>query len=202
MSRLARGLHVIRPQAVCVDDTFRDGERILDLGGGGEGVIGQLRGRQVTAVDIRQEELDEAPAGPVKVVADARDLPFPDDSFDAATAFYFLMYVPASERAAVFREAQRVLRPGGRLRIWDVAIPNRGPRSPKTLVVPVRAELPDRTIRTLYGVRWEGHEMSCGAITGLAEEVGFTVAEAEQAGASFVLTLARPASLTGPGNRS
>lgn|GEM_PF-1587750 len=66
VSRFAKGLHVIGPQTVRVEDVFGDDERILDLGGGGEGVIGQLRGRQVTAVDIRQEELDEAPAGPTK----------------------------------------------------------------------------------------------------------------------------------------
>ena len=35
--------------------------RILDLGGGGEGVVGRRWGRQVTAIDNRQEELDEAP---------------------------------------------------------------------------------------------------------------------------------------------
>lgn len=36
-----------------------DGE-ILDVGGGGEGTIGRLYGSQVTAIDNRQEELDEA----------------------------------------------------------------------------------------------------------------------------------------------
>ena len=35
---------------------------ILDIGGGGEGVIGRLYGRQVVAIDNRQEELDEARA--------------------------------------------------------------------------------------------------------------------------------------------
>jgi ubiquinone/menaquinone biosynthesis C-methylase UbiE len=194
MSRFERELHVIRPQTVRVADVFRDEERILDLGGGGEGVIGQLRGRQVTAVDIRQEELDEAPPGPIKIVADARDLPFPDGSFDAATAFYFLMYVPTSERAAVLREAHRVVRPGGTLRIWDVIIPPRGLRDRETFVVPVQAKLPDRAIRTLYGVRWDGHEMSPSAITRLAEEAGFAVADARQTRASFALTLPRPAS--------
>lgn len=34
---------------------------ILDIGGGGEGVIGQLYGQQVVAIDKLQEELDEAP---------------------------------------------------------------------------------------------------------------------------------------------
>ena len=191
-SRFARGLHVIEPQRVRIEDTFGDDECILDLGGGGEGVIGRLRGSQVVAVDIRKEELDEAPSGPIKVVADARDLPFPDGSFDVATAFYFLMYVPASDRAAVLREAHRVLRPGGTLRVWDATIPASGPQARKTFAVPVQAELPERTIRTLYGVRWEGHEMSANAIAQAAKEAGFALARAEQAGASFFLTLVRP----------
>ena len=190
-SRFTKRLHVAEPQRVRVEDVFEDDDRILDLGGGGEGVIGQLRGPQVVAVDIRKEELDGAPSGPIKVVADARDLPFPEGSFDAATAFYFLMYVPATDRAAVLREAHRVLRPGGTFRIWDAAIPASGSRARKTFVVPVRAELPERTIRTLYGVRWGGHEMSTDAIAQAAKEAGFTLARAEQAGASFFLTLVR-----------
>lgn len=35
---------------------------ILDVGGGGEGVIGRIYGPRVVAIDNRQEELDEAPA--------------------------------------------------------------------------------------------------------------------------------------------
>ena len=34
---------------------------ILDIGGGGEGIIGRLYGSRVTAIDNREEELDEAP---------------------------------------------------------------------------------------------------------------------------------------------
>ena len=34
---------------------------ILDVGGGGEGIIGRRYGSAVTVIDNRQEELDEAP---------------------------------------------------------------------------------------------------------------------------------------------
>jgi hypothetical protein len=84
-----------------------------------------------------------------------------------------------------------VLRPGGTLRIWEPTVPTPGPKARKTFVVPVRAELPERTIRTLFGVRWEGHEMSSDTIAQAAQEVGFTLVGAEQAGASFFLTLVR-----------
>ena len=35
--------------------------RILDIGGGGECVMGRLYGARVTAIDHSREELDEAP---------------------------------------------------------------------------------------------------------------------------------------------
>lgn len=49
---------------------------ILDVGGGGEGVIGRLYGQSVTAIDNCREELDEAPCGCRKLVMDA-SRPFP-----------------------------------------------------------------------------------------------------------------------------
>jgi ubiquinone/menaquinone biosynthesis C-methylase UbiE len=184
-------MHVVHQQVVRIEDVFRDEDRILDLGGGGAGVIGQLRRQQVTAVDIRQEELDESPPGPIKVAADARALPFPDGSFDAATAFFFLMYVPPADRGAVLKEAHRVLRPGGTLHVWDAVIPARGERTHRLFVVPVRAELPHQAIKTAYGVPWKGREMSGDSIAQMARDVGFTVAAMAQERETFRLTLTR-----------
>jgi ubiquinone/menaquinone biosynthesis C-methylase UbiE len=189
--KLNRNMHCVAPQTVRVDDAFRDGDLILDLGGGGEGVIGRLRGRQVVAVDIRKAELDETPAGPIKVVGDARNLPFPDASFEAATAFFFLMYVPATDRSAVVREAYRLLVPGGSLRVWDVAIPAPGERAAKTFVVPVCADLPGKTIRTAYGVPWRGRQMSDRSIAELASDAGFAVSLRTTSGCTFHLVLTK-----------
>jgi ubiquinone/menaquinone biosynthesis C-methylase UbiE len=191
VGKLGKRMHVIHQQVVRVEDVFGDKDRILDLGGGGAGVIGQLRGQQVTAVDLRQDELDESPPGPIKVVADARALPFPDGSFDAATAFFFLMYVAPADRGAVLKEAHRVLRPGGTLHVWDVAIPARTERTRRLFVVPVRAVLPHQTIRTAYGVPWKDREMSGDGIAQLARSVGFTVTALAQQGETFHLTLTR-----------
>jgi ubiquinone/menaquinone biosynthesis C-methylase UbiE len=57
---------------------------------------------------------------------DAQDLPFPDNSFDAAVCGYGLMHVPDSEK--VLREMQRVVRPGGRIAVsvWDSKDPLNG----------------------------------------------------------------------------
>jgi ubiquinone/menaquinone biosynthesis C-methylase UbiE len=47
--------------------------------------------------------------------ADAAAIPFPDKSFDVVTCFEVLEHVPPHDRAKVFTEIHRVLRPKGRL---------------------------------------------------------------------------------------
>ena len=92
---------------------------ILDIGGGGEGVIGQLKGRQVVAIDLLKQELDEAPGQPLlKIVMDARELKFTDASFSTATVFFTFMYIAPADHEKVFRELYRVLRPGGTAFVW------------------------------------------------------------------------------------
>lgn len=96
------------------------GCRVIDIGCG-EGHNTRLladRGAQVTAVDIAERFVGHA-AGAERDekrgihygIASAVDLPFADDTFDAATAIMSLMDIP--ETARVIAEAFRVLRPGG-----------------------------------------------------------------------------------------
>ena len=63
----------------------------------------------------------EGVAGRVEVVdADARDLPFEPASFDVVISSLAISNIrDSSGRAQALREAVRVLRPGGRLRIVD-----------------------------------------------------------------------------------
>jgi SAM-dependent methyltransferase len=79
-------------------------------------------GYRVTGVDRSVALLDEArrrAAGarwPKFTQADYRELPFPDESFDAAlNLFTSLGYLGDEEDAKVLAEIGRVLRPGGRL---------------------------------------------------------------------------------------
>ena len=86
-------LYFFHRQEVVLED-FDSPGYILDIGGGGEGVIGLLKGGQVIAIDISKRELEQAPDGPLKIVMDAAELKFLDSSFPVATFFYTLMYIP------------------------------------------------------------------------------------------------------------
>jgi SAM-dependent methyltransferase len=127
---------------------------ILDIGGGGEGVISQLKGRQVVAVDLIKRELEDAPGEPLlKIVMDARDLKFLDGVFPTATVFFTFMYIDPADHAKVLSELHRVLAPGGRLFIWDVVFPKRTDPRQLYVLFPLTVKLPAKEIKTGYGVK-------------------------------------------------
>jgi SAM-dependent methyltransferase len=108
-------VHRFPPQQLILEPVQAEGV-ILDIGGGGEGVIGQLNGLQV--VDIDEREPLDAPPGPLKLVMDARKLTFVPDSFNTANVFFTFMYIKGPDRETVLQQIRRVLKPGGRLLIW------------------------------------------------------------------------------------
>ena len=126
---------------------------ILDIGGGGEGIIGKLNGKQVIAIDTSEKELEETKNEALKVVMDATDLKFLSKSFDVCTSFFSLMYIPNEKHLKVFREAYRVLKDDGKFLLWDVKIPKK--RGDYIIfVVPLKIRLPNEEIETGYGVEW------------------------------------------------
>jgi ubiquinone/menaquinone biosynthesis C-methylase UbiE len=153
--------------------------RLLDIGGGGEGTIGRLEGSNIVAIDSRKSELLEAPDGPLKIVMDARDLQFLDETFDTVTSFFTLMYLQKNARMKVLEEAYRVIKPGGQLLIWDAIIPEHHDKTKELFVVYLQINLPDEAIRTGYGVSLKDRTLNLEAVAGLASETGFSLVEQE-----------------------
>lgn len=180
-------------QEVVVSDFEAEGY-VLDLGGGGEGIIGRLKPDQVVAIDPNDRELVEAAAGPLKVVMDARDLRFLDDTFSAATSFFTLMYIPGPDHAKVFDEVFRVLVPGGSFFIWDASLPLRGDREEDFAVFPLVIKLPSEEVSTGYGTRWPEKVIGLDHYHDAAEASGFEVVAAETSGRLVKLHLRKPES--------
>jgi ubiquinone/menaquinone biosynthesis C-methylase UbiE len=178
-------------QTVTVEDFAAEGF-ILDIGGGGEGVIGQLKGRQVIAIDISKRELVEAPPGPLKIVMDARDLKFLDDMFNTATVFFTFMYIASDDHQKVFEELHRVLRQGGRLLIWDVKFPEMKDKTKNMALFPFKFILPEKEIRTGYGVRRPEKEQGLTHFMELAKETGFQVVSHKEIDRWFFLEVVKP----------
>jgi ubiquinone/menaquinone biosynthesis C-methylase UbiE len=144
---------------------------LLDIGGGGEGIIAQAGGSRVVAVDKLISEIhearDRAPGTPW-MVADATRLPFRGNCFDSATAFFSCMYMSGAVKEGVFRETRRVLKHGGEFWIWDARMARKSNVFAIRLQVDVRGT---RTINTTYGVK--AKDQSAASICAQLEEAGF-----------------------------
>ena len=184
-------LYFFEQQEVVVDDWDAPGY-VLDIGGGGEGIIGILKGEKVVAIDVHRAELEEAAAGPLKIIMDARELKFLDDTFDTVTAFFALMYLKsAPDYECVFGEVLRVLKPGGQFLIWDVVVPKQLDDDKDIYVVPLTVKVREQEVGTGYGQPWPSEEHDVPFYVGLAEKSGFGVVEQRVEGQTFFLKLVR-----------
>jgi SAM-dependent methyltransferase len=121
------------------------GDRVLEVGCGPGHLSIRLvreRGLDVTGVDLDPQMIDIARSNassagsgetvaPTFVVGDAADLPFADESFDLVVSTLSMHHW--SDLTAGLAEIGRVLRPGGRVLIWDL----------RAGVVPMHRDIPD-----------------------------------------------------------
>jgi len=113
------------------------GSRLLDVGCGPGEVLNRLAtiapGIDATGLDVDTAMIGRARRkaaragraaddGPRFVVADVAAMPFPDASFDVVVSSYAVHHWP--DRHAGLAEVMRVLKPGGRAIVWDVAPPH------------------------------------------------------------------------------
>jgi SAM-dependent methyltransferase len=111
-------------------------DRVIDIGsglGGPSRYVATTYGCRVSGVDLTPEFVETATALTSRVslidrldfrVGSALSLPFPDASFDCAWSQNVAMNI--ADRPRYYAEMHRVLRPGGRLAIQDVAMGNGG----------------------------------------------------------------------------
>jgi SAM-dependent methyltransferase len=130
-----RGLGATRELAEALG--INAGVSLLDVGcglGGPARFLAATYGCHVTGIDLSQPFIEAARmltercglAGRVTFLqGDALDMPFTDVSFDHAWTQHVAMNV--ADRVGFYRSIHRVLKPGGRLAIYDVALGDGGP---------------------------------------------------------------------------
>ncbi len=119
---------------------LRPGEAVLDLGSGGGidcflaarkvGPEGRVIGLDMTPDMIKLARRNAKKIGATNVefrYGEMEDIPLPDDSVDVIISNCVINLSP--DKSAVFGEAYRVLRPGGRMSVSDIVIHGELPQS-------------------------------------------------------------------------
>lgn len=116
----------------------REGQRVLVVAcGTGRGMIelAQAVGTsgRVDALDLSEAMLDQARAKTAHMgltdrvyfrQGNAKELPYPDESFDVVYNGYMLDLIPLDSFEPILKEMQRVLKPGGKLVLLNMSKPD------------------------------------------------------------------------------
>ncbi|MHA2160706.1 MAG: class I SAM-dependent methyltransferase [Candidatus Thorarchaeota archaeon] len=152
---------------------------ILDIGGGGEGLVSRIEGERVCALDIRMSEVREAQihGAPANwIVGDGQNLGFSSGSFDEVTLWFSLGYMRDWEtKRKVLEEAWRVLKSQGTISIMATKITD----STEQFVFWAHFTFPDGTVsKTGYGVRGN-QKQTLESVIDLLEKLEFKIVSTE-----------------------
>jgi len=164
------------------------GQLILDIGGGGEGIIGKLYGKNVVSIDIRKEELLECENESLKIVMNAGEMTFLENTFDTVTSFYTLMYMTRASQEKAVSEIFRVLKSGGIFEIWDCSIPKYDGTLRDIFATNLLISIPKNApIKTTYGVLMDKFGQDAQSIKKLIISKGFKLLESDSEQGHFNL---------------
>lgn len=147
--------------------------QIIDVGGGGEGLVSRIGGARVCAVDIDMNKIREAQIHGFSsqwILAGAQTLPLKDSSFDTATLWFSLGFIRDwSAKEQVVDEIVRVLKPEGRISILGATIDC----SEDRFVLKAQFSFPDGPISQMsYGMVGRQNQ-TIESVTEVLKQVGF-----------------------------
>ncbi len=152
---------------------------ILDIGGGGEGLVSRIEGSRVIAVDLNISKIRGAmiyEPDSIWITGDGRQLGFNDCTIDVVTLWFSLSYMKDVEtKQTVVDESFRVLKPSGKISILGCHIDCEEER----FVFRAEFALPDEfDSKISYAVN-RGEGQSLDSISRLLERSGFEIIETE-----------------------
>lgn len=178
------GSHARWCREVAVYATGAGGRKVLDLATGtgviAQAVLAQSPGSTVVGADFSESMLEVARAGNKSIewrFADAHELPFADEEFDAVTHGYLMRNV--SDLDQVLNEQFRVLKPGGVVS----ALESSPPAGPLAAVVRLGMRIVIPTLGTVIGRDREAYQYLVDSTLGFLtpaelkrrfEQAGFT----------------------------
>ncbi len=168
-------------------EALPDTGTIIDVGGGGDGLVSRIAGKRVCAVDINIDKIREAriyEQGANWFNCDGRNLCFEDHVFDIATLWFSLGYMRTWEmKQQVLIEIGRVLKANGELSIWACRIDCEEVGA----LFRVDLILPDKSVsRFGFGVAGQQNQTmtTISQILGLS---GFDIIDAREVGSFFFI---------------
>jgi ubiquinone/menaquinone biosynthesis C-methylase UbiE len=147
---------------------------IIDIGGGGEGLVSRIETTRVCAVDINLDKIREAMIhGHVSqwILSDGRMLSVKDERFSAATLWFSLGYVRDwASKTQVMSEVARVLKQSGHISILGAKIVC----SEARFVLRTHLHFPDGSVSQMSYGMGGGQKQDIETVAKLLQETGYS----------------------------